>query len=526
MVKQRIRKILEKAEGKGIEFSLEKPSRAEYGDYATNLALVLAKKKKKNPREVAQGLVKKIIQSKESEIFEKIEIAGPGFINFWLSKEIVLAEFKKLAKIKTLPKFKTSKEKVQIEFISANPTGELHIGHGRGAFYGDALANLFKLTDYKAEKEYFINDSKESNQVQEMGKTGLGKGTAYLTEYLQKKIQISKSKIQSLVKKKSSNLDGEMGYLLAQEIQKDNQKFIEKELGIKFDKWISEEKDLRKKSYFNKILEILKKKKLVYQKDGALWLKTSKYGDDEDRVIVRRDDSAAYFLADLAYHLQKIERGYKKIINIWGADHQGHQKRLLAAKKMLNWPVDIEILITQVVTIKKGKEIKKLSKRKGEMVLLQELIEEAGSDATRWFYLQKSLNTHMEFDIELAKKREEKNPVYYVQYAHARMASILRKAGGRTVLPKTLNFDHPSEILLIKKTLEVQDILQETIKDYQIHRILNYIYELAYNFSIFYRDVRVLGSKEEQSHLFLVKETQKTLSSLLSLIGISAPERM
>lgn len=521
--------MLEKSWGKSVVFSLEKPAREEYGDYSTNLALILAKKFKKNPNEVAGELVSKIKKNKASKIFEKIEIAGPGFVNFWLKKEFIIEEFKKLAKLKTLPKFKTPKDKIQIEFISANPTGPLHIGHGRGAFYGEALSRILKLTNYKVEKEYFINNSKESNQIQELGRTALGEGKSYLTQYLKSQISNLKSSIKNLKLKNPPNIYGEAGYLLAEVIQKNNKKFIEKNLGIKFDNWVSEEKDLRKKNYFNKILEVLRRKNLVYQKDGALWLKTSKYGDDEDRVIIRKDGLASYFLSDLAYHFQKIERGYKKIINIWGADHQGHVKRFFAAKKMLGWKPEIEILISQVVTIKKGGEYKKISKRKGEVILLEDLLKEIGNDAARWFYLQKSLNTHMEFNVELAKKREEKNPVFYVQYANARMSSILKKARiknmGTSQAPTFENLE-PAEITLIKKILEFQDALEETINDYQVHRVLNYVYELACAFSVFYRDVKVLGSGEERSRLFLVKQTKKILSSLLYLLGISAPERM
>src|SRR3990172_8270600 len=224
MIRDKIRELLKKNAEAETNFSLEKPERAEFGDYAANLALVLAKERKENPRKIAEDLIGKIKGNREAYIFEKIEIAGPGFINFFLNKDAVLEEFKKLSKLKTLPKFKTPKSKIQIEFISVNPTGELHIGHGRGAFYGEALSQVLKLTDCKVEKEYFINDSKESNQIKELGKTAIGEET---------------------------------GYLLEKEIQKDNKKFIEKELGIKFNNWISEEKNLRQKNYFNKILEIL-----------------------------------------------------------------------------------------------------------------------------------------------------------------------------------------------------------------------------------------------------------------------------
>ena len=530
----------------------------KFGDYASNAAMVLGAG---NPRKVAEEIKTELEKSQKfAEFFTGAEIAGPGFLNFTLSDKGLVEGLRGLNE-----KPKGEKKKIQVEFISANPTGQLHIGHGRSAFYGDALANVLEMAGYKVKREYFINDSKESTQIKELGKTVLGKGESYLTDYLKLKIKnylkIAKFKIKNLN-------ESEAGYLIAKEIQKDNREFITKKLGIRFDKWFSEERELRKKGAFEKTLSLLKKKKVVYEKDGALWLKTSEFGDDEDRVLVRSDGSVSYFLSDIAYHINKFKRGYGVVIDIWGADHQGHVKRMMAAKKMLasefgiGGKCGLEVLISQMVTLKQGGEKKKLSKRAGTIVLLEDLVEEIGIDAARWFYLQKSLSTHMEFDLALAKERSRKNPVYYAQYAHARMCSILAKAGfkdntakkatssprafiynfleGPTASPRVDEVaflsairDFQTELLrsaptrnLILKLIQFPEVIEDTADDYQVQRITTYAHELASEFSQFYRDVKVIGSENEKELIALVALTRKVLAGALKLLGISAPEKM
>ena len=537
-IRLEIKKAVKKLYGREIAFDVSADSR--HGDYASNVAMAVGGNPKANAQEIKGELEK---SEKISKIVSKIEIAGPGFLNFFLSEDGLLEGLKFLGERSARRKFVKSgfrREKIQVEFISANPTGQLHIGHGRSAFYGDALANVLERAGYKVEREYFINDSKESTQIRELGKTVLGKGKSYLTDYL--KLKITKLKIKNLS-------ESDAGYLMAKEIQKDNQEFITKKLGIKFDNWFSEEEKLRKKGKFEAALKLLRKKNLVYEKDGALWLKTSQFGDDEDRVLVRSDGSVSYFLSDIAYHIDKVKRGFDKIINIWGADHQGHVKRMMAVKKMLGWKADIKILISQMVTIKEAGEAKKLSKRKGTLILLEELIDEIGLDAARWFYLQKSLSSHMEFDMALAKERSQKNPVYYVQYSYARMCSILKKAGLQNSIKK-IAYPYPSlfkkqggarahtynffyGILLdnyirplILKLIQFPEIIEDISQDYQVHRITTYAYELASEFSQFYRDVKVIGSENEKELLALVALTRRVLSDALSLLGISAPEKM
>lgn len=519
MIRDLIKKEIEKAVGsersQGISFDIY--ADGKFGDYSSNVAMVMGG----NPKENAEKLKEKLSSaSRRTKIFS-VSVAGPGFLNFTLSEKGLAKGLAFVGDSKQMLNLGKGK-KVQVEFISANPTGELHIGHGRSAFYGDALANVLQKAGYKVEREYFINDSKESTQIKELGKTVLGKGTSYLTENLKSQIINLKNKI-----KKSKN-EGEAGFLLAKEIQKNNQKFIEKELNIKFNNWFSEELRLRKKTAFKKTLELLKKEKLAYEKDGALWLKTSQFGDDEDRVILRSDGMVSYFLSDIAYHINKFSRKYNKVIDIWGADHHGHVKRMMIAKEMLKMKGDLEILISQLVTLKKGEELQKLSKRKGNIILLKDLVDDLGLDVVRWFYLQKTLPTHMEFDLDLAKEQSVKNPVYYVQYAGARIQSILNKSKFPiSNFQKISNFQFSKPVRnLVLKLIQFPEIIEDTAKDYQVHRLTTYAYELASEFSQFYRDIKVIGSENEKELIALVALTRKILADTLALLGISAPEKM
>jgi len=543
MVREEIKNLIEKAvrnlykkpsfaeatEGKEAEVKIGRPGEAAYGDYSTNIAMLL----KKNPREIANSI--------KSSILEKVEVKN-GFINFFLSKEYLQKQVEEI--LKQEDKFGQLKigngQKAQVEFISANPTGPLHIGNGRGAFFGDTISNVLEKAGYKVTREYYINDAKVNTQIKTLGQTALGKGVTYLNDYLKEKISNLKSKLEKI------SDEGEAGYLLAQEVQKDNKDFIGKKLKIKFDNWVSEN-DLYKINKVNKIYNWLKNENLIYKKEGAEWLKTSQFGDKQDWVIIRETGEPTYLLSDIAYHRDKFKRGFQKIVNIWGADHQGHVGKIKAVAKILNYKWDLDILISQVVRLKGGK----ISKRKGEVVTLEWLINEVGLDAVRFFYLMKSLDTQMEFDVELAKERSAKSPVYYVQYAYARIHSILAKskiqkepvrAAGRwegwrpkskirvpTKWVQNLKLlNHPSELELIKQLISFPEIVEDTAKDYQIQRLPQYAIDLATVFHQFYRDCRVLTGVEplREARLALILATKTVLKNTLNLMGISAPERM
>jgi len=549
MAREEIKNLIEKAVKnlyrKEVEVKIERPVEITYGDYATNVAMML----KKNPQEIA-GFIKCRAKRGEEEdkvlfapsILEKVEVKK-GFINFFLSKEYLQKQVKEI--LKKGDKFGQLKfgknQKVQVEFISANPTGPLHIGNGRGAFFGDTISNILEKAGFKVTREYYINDAKNSAQIKELGKTAVGEGVTYLNDYLRLKIKNqnyipphhppalagSSAKIKKIIQKfkNKENIYGEAGYLLAQEVQKDIKDFIERKLKIKFDNWVSEE-DLYKKNKVDKIFNWLKKQNLIYKKGGADWLKTSQYGDKQDWVVIRETGEPTYLLSDIAYHQDKFDRGFQKIINIWGADHQGHVGKIKAVAKILNYKGDLDILISQVVRLKGGK----ISKRKGEVVTLEWLIDEVDLDAARFFYLMKSLDTQMEFDVELAKERSEKSPVYYVQYANARIHSILAKSKVKSqkskVNLKLLN--HPSELELIKQLIRFPEIIEDTAKDYQIQRVPQYVIDLATVFHQFYRDCLVISDNKAltQARLSLILATKNVLKNTLNLMGVSAPERM
>jgi arginyl-tRNA synthetase len=503
----------------------------KFADYTSNIAMALIRQlAESDPQTTAEKIKAELEKSKNfNKYVSKTEVAGAGFLNFTLSELALGEEIKNLESLLNLGCNFNKDKKVLVEFVSANPTGELHIGHGRGAFFGDALANILEFSGAEVEREYFINDSRESVQIKELGKTVLGKGESYLTPKLAEKIKNLKI---------FREMEGGAGFDMARVIQRENQKFIEEDLKIKFNTWFSEEEELRQKGYFETALRKLEGKNLVYKKNGALWLKTSEYGDNEDRVIVRSDGTIPYFLSDISYHLHKFNRGYDKLINIWGADHHGHVKRIMAVKKMLGWKGEFDVLISHLVTLKEGRERKKLSKRAGTIVLLSDLVEELGLNVVRWFYLEKALGTHMEFDMELARKQSAKNPVYYVQYAHARIHSILEKSkiqpsnwrtktetNSKSQISKLSK--NPSARNLIIKLIQFPEIIEEIPNDYAVHKLTTYAYELAGEFSQFYRDVKVIGSgKDEEPRLALAGLTGRTLAKSLNLLGINAPNKM
>lgn len=526
-----------------IEIVAKHPPKEEYGDYSVALRQDLAKQ------------VREKIKKNPPKFLEKVEFLPPSFLNFYIKKDYfkkavgdILKNGEKFGKVNI-----GKKKRANVEFISANPTGPLHIGNGRGAFFGDVLSNLLSFSDFKVEREFYVNDAKTSQQIRELGRTAIGKGNTYLTDDLRIKIKRLDKKLSPIRKKFEANyiidaktniLDkdgvivkseissnkelGEAGYLLAQEVLKDIKKLAEKKLKIKFNKWFFEEKNLLKKKRIEKTLDILKKKKLTYKKEEALWLKTSKYGDIEDRVLVRSNGQPTYFLSDIAYHIDKIKRGYKKIVDIWGADHHGYIKRMKAAMHMLGYKGEFEVLISQIVNLKGGE---KMSKRRGNIVYLEDLVNEIGLDIARYFYISKSLSSQMEFDLKLAKEQSEKNPVYYIQYAYVRAQSVIKKskkARLRLNLKNLKLLNHKSEFNLIKELIKFPEIIEDTVGDYQLHRLTEYARDLASNFNQFYRDCKVLDKEKglAEARLSLVFATKIVLSNLLSLMGISRPEKM
>jgi arginyl-tRNA synthetase len=429
----------------------------------------------------------------KSNIIDKIEIVKPGFINFFVSKEYLQKQTGEILKKKE--KFGNlkigKKQKINVEFISANPTGPLTLGNGRGGFCGDVLSNILEKAGYNVIREYYLND--RGKQVEDL-KKGLYK-------------------------------DEKRTVL---QIQKENQAFITRKLKIKFDNWFSE-KSLYKNKEVDKVLYYLRKKKLIYKKEGALWFKSTKFGDDKDRVLIKKSGDYAYLAADIAYLKNKFDRKFNKLIYFWGADHHGYIGRMKAAAKALGYKKEqVDFIIMQMVRLlEKGKQVR-MSKRAGTYVALEELIDEVGLDVARFFFLIRGYGTHLNFDLTLAKERSDKNPVYYVQYAHARICSILHKAKTRPDIKSLNELKKESELDLIKQLIRFEEVIEDTSKDYQVQRIPQYAINLAESFHKFYKDCRVLtdDKKLSQARLSLILATRVVLKNTLNLMGISSPQKM
>lgn len=513
------------------QINVERSADPKFGDYATNIALKIAPQAKKPPQTVAEILTKRL---KEKIRFAEIKIAPPGFINFYLLKEYLREQVEEV--LEEGANFGSLdigwSQKVQVEFISANPTGPLTLGNGRGGFFGDTLANVLKKAGFEVSRAYFINDA--GYQVEILGHSILKDEQAqYRGKY-----------IDDLRKQIESKLDlppKELGRLAAVIIWNSLiRPTIEERMKINFDEWISEQ-EIRESDLPEKILEILKRKNLTYEKDGALWFKSTEFGDDKDRVLITsekdgREQEATYVLPDAACHYKKfVINKFDRVVDIWGADHHGYVARLQAFGKALGvWDENnLKIIIIQLVRLFKGGEEVKMSKRAGTYITLDELLENVPLDVARFFFLMYSTDTHMDFNLDLARERSEKNPVYYVQYAHARISSILKKAAaegaGFEESNKTFNLlKETSEMGLIKQLIRFPEIVEDTAKDYQMQRLPQYSLDLVRAFHKFYEQCRVISEDKEKTRarLSLVEATRIVLKSTLALMGISAPEKM
>ncbi len=523
-MKSEIKKLIQQAikSAFGVDFDAEK-IKVDYppegmGDFSTNVALLLAKEVGKSPMEVAEELKDKIAPKDAG--LEKIEVAPPGFLNLYLSEKSLQKVVAEINEEKN--KFGSSEigkgKKIHLDFVSANPTGPVHIGNARGGPLGDTLANVFQKAGYEPYREYYLNDA--GNQVEILGHSILGDSEA---QYNGGYIEEIKNKIKESDPKKAGGAG--LKIIVEEIIKPSMEKF-----GIKFDNYFSE-KELQESGKVDEVIKILKEKDLIYEDEGAIWFKSTQFGDDKDRVVIKSDGQKTYFGSDIAYHKEKIDRGFDKLIDIWGSDHHGEVARTKGALAALGYQNKLDVILTQFVrAIKDGKEMK-MSKRAGTYVSVDDLIDEVGKDATRFFFLMHSADTHMNFDLDLAKERSEKNPVYYVQYAHARIASILRKAEN---LNPTFNVGgaltlNVRERALIFELLKFPDLVEEISKNYAAHYLTQYAIGLADKFHSFYNECRVIDEENLELtavRLELVKAVQIVLSEVLRLMGISAPEKM
>lgn len=520
---------------------LEQPPQKEFGDFATNIAMQSAKIARCAPRQIADAILAEL----DSPLIERAEIAGAGFINLFLKNDAVYDILKEVLRkgndYGNLPE--KSDEYIQVEYVSANPTGPLHIGHGRGAAFGSALVNLLRAAGYPTQAEYYINDA--GNQIDNLAKSV----DARYRELLGETIEFPEDGYhgRDIITTAQTIIDEDGDKYLAMPAAERLAIFKERALNAKlerlrkdladfhveFDQWFSE-RTLHPEAIETACAELKARGKL-YEKEGALWLNTTEYGDDKDRVVIRANGVGTYFAADIAYHRNKYERGFTQMINIWGADHHGYVARVKAALTALGYDPDkLEILLLQMVNLLRGGEVVKMSKRTGKSITLAELIEEVGADAARYFFIMRSLDSQLDFDIDLAKSHSNENPVYYIQYAYARIHSIYRQAEENQIAYG--DWEHadfslltePAELDLIKQMSEYREMIANAAAAHAPHRLARYLYELAGLFHSFYKQCRILGidPERQQARLGLITATKYILWHGLTILGVSAPEKM
>ena len=574
-----INQSLQTLKSEGLEITIQKDdikieySRdASHGDFATNIAMVLAKTLNCNPRELANKITKNI---PKIDLVKNVEIAGPGFINFFLSQnsyQSVVLDILKRGDLYGNSEIGENKPTL-VEFVSANPTGPLHIGHGRGAACGAAICNLLRKTGFDVYCEYYVNDSGRQVNIltvsvwlrylQQFEEKIIFPDNAYQGNYitdiavnLKKKYgdefiapnadilniintkEDEDTKIDKLINHCNSVL-GEKKYLTIFEISLASiQSSIEEDLcnfGIEFNNWFSEY-SLIKKNMVKKCISKLDKNSWVYEKNGAKWFRSSKLGDEKDRVLVKENGQTTYFASDIAYHMSKFERGYKKIINIWGADHHGYIARIMASVKALDYPPEaIKILLVQFAALFRGKEKLQMSTRSGEFITLKELVKEVGKDAARFFYIQRKNEQHLDFDLELAKSESNDNPVYYIQYAHARICSVFRQMnekGYSFIKSEKLSdlsmLSDPHEIKLLTSLAKYPDVIENSAISFEPHQLAYYLKELANDFHTYYNASKFLVDDNliRNARLSLIFSTRQVIKDGLSLLGVSSPEEM
>ncbi len=556
-MKQKVKEITQKALNKlcdaedvsvdtaGLQkVDISRTKDAKFGDFATNIALVLSKELKFKPRELAQKIIDRMPQ--DSGIIDKYEIAGPGFINFFISPDVWRKNLDTIHDKKE--KYGSSSElngpRVLVEFVSANPTGPLHVGHGRGAAVGDSLVRLLRATGFRVDSEYYVNDVGNQMNI-------LGRSLYYRYRELQgDEVQFPENHYQGQYMKEmamefadaaeASTIRGlsesEAVPIASAYACKRILEGIKDDLGVfgvTYDRYFSEH-ELHKSGRLVQALDDLKRLGKAEQRDGALWFFMEDSQDEKDRVLVRATGEPTYFAADVAYHNDKMNRGYDLLVDIWGSDHHGYVPRVKAAIDAFGHSSEkLRVLLVQFVNlVRQGQKIS-MSTRSGEFITLREVLEEVGSDAARFFFLTKRCDSHLDFDLDLAKKQSSDNPVYYVQYAHARISSIFRIAREKGIDADVSNPDLsaislPEELILMKKLADFPDVLREASEALEPHRVTFYLMELADLFHSYYHDNKILGedNRVKKSRLYLVEAVRLVIANGLTILGVSAPDRM
>lgn len=521
------------------EFTFERPKQEVHGDLSTNIAMQLARPLKQNPRQLARRIIDRL--SLEEGWIERVEIAGPGFINFFFSipllhriVEDILHDGKRFGHHQW-----GAGKKAQVEFVSANPTGPLSIGHGRQAVLGDTIANLLEWAGYHVTREYYFNNA--GRQMRVLGESVrlrylelTGEKVEFPEDYYQGNYirDIARQLYEEYGDSLKAREDIEIFKETAERIIFQDIRQTLARLGIHFDVFFNE-KDLYDSGAIEEVIRLFKEKNLAYEKDGALWFRSTAYGLDQDRVIVKSSGEPTYRLPDIAYHRTKFERGFDLIVDLFGADHIATYPDVLAGLRALGYDVSrIKVLIHQFVTLYQGKEKVKMSTRKANFVTLDELMDEVGVDVTRWFFLMRSMDSHLNFDLLLAKTQSEENPVFYNQYAHARICSILRNAEEKGIKYNDRSaikrLQEPSELQLIKKLMEFPGLTERCAREFTPHQLTQYLSEVSTAFHKFYTECWVLSDDKEltQARLALCLATKTVLANGFKILGVSAPERM
>ena len=526
LIRNEIRKIVKnslKKEGLvDFEFQILKSKEKKHGDYSLNIALEIGKKQKINPLDIAEKM-KLRLEKEGKKVFEKVEVLPPGFINIFLNhkcfEKLIDEVLRKREAFGNLDLGK--KQKIQVEFISANPTGPLTIGNARGGPFGDTLANVFKKAGFATEKAYYINDY--GNQITALGHSVLKDDKAkYTGEY----IDFLNNRIEN--ETDPYKIGKWASYIILKEVIRAT---VEK-MNIFYNEWFSETW-LYENKRVNKVLEFLKKNNLTYESEGAVFFKAKEFGDNRDRVLIKSDGKATYLAGDIAYHEYKFkDKKFDRVINVWGADHAGDVKGLESGVEALGFKGKLETILLQFVTIEQNGEQVKMSKRLGTYITMDDLLNDVPVDVVRFFFLQKSANTHLNFNLELALEESDKNPVYYVKYAHARICSVLRNSGIKIERIKKAKhislLKEEAELNLMKEILKFEEIVEDTAKDYSVHRLPQYALDLASAFHKFYNDCKIIteDKKISQARIELTLASKFALSNILSLMGISSPEKM
>lgn len=525
-----------------INVILENAKDAKHGDYSTNIAMQLTKRAKKNPRIIAEEIVKNFDTNKAD--VAKIEIAGPGFINFFLKKTVFTKSIKGIIDLgDDYGKSNSGKGlKYNVEYVSANPTGDLHLGHARGAALGDSLCRLLSKAGYDVTREYYVNDA--GNQIHNLvvsayarylealgNESKMPEDGYYGPDIILLGQMMAEKYKEQFVGKLDENYDLIRQISLDYELDK-----IKKDLnmfGVEFDLFTSE-KSIYDKKLVKESIDLLQSKGYIYEKDGAIWFRSTDFGDDKDRVLKKSDGSYTYLTPDIANHIEKLNRGNDKLVDIWGADHHGYIARVKAAMQALGYEADkLEVDIIQMVRLIKDGEEFKMSKRTGKAVTIRDLVDEVGVDAVRYFFVMRSGETQMDFDLDLATKKSNENPVYYAQYAHARTCSILRQAkekGFSVDVKENYEFiNHEKEYEVIKLMGEFPNVVADAAAKRRPHLICNYVNDLATAFHSLYNAEKVINEEDNaktNEKLALIQALEITIKNALNLIGVSAPERM